>query len=142
MFPDDPGYKNAFAYFCDWVYKVSMSGNGRKLVLVNEVWQYQDRGDMPPKLATLVQAAREEQVECVFCTQLPHQVNASITGQCTELVAFRVGECDTPDRLHLDPALNKVSAMGIPAADVLALDKGQFIALNKLSRGKLSGKLW
>ena len=142
MFPADPGYKRAFAFFCKWVYDKAKLGPGRKLVLVNEVWRYQDRGDMPPHFATLCQAGREEGIEPVLCTQMPHETAASITLQATELVVFRCGESETPDQLHRDPALAKIASMGVDPRTVQALQKGQFVGLDKLSRQRLCGKLW
>ncbi len=142
MFPNDPLFKKAFNWFCGWVYDRSTTGPGKKFFLVNEIWRYQDRGEIPPNLAKIVQAGREEDIELVFCTQTPQDVNAAIMGQCTELVTFRVGETDDAEYLHLDPALRKVQALGIDAASVLALPKGSFIALDKLGRSKLAGKVF
>ena len=47
---------------------------------------------LPRELALCVQTGREENLELVCATQLPHKVNASITGQSTELVCFRLDE--------------------------------------------------
>jgi len=41
-------------------------------------------------LSLAVQTGREENLELVTATQLPHKINASITGQSTELVCFRL----------------------------------------------------
>src|SRR4051812_40765518 len=40
MFEGNP--KQAFLFFCDWVLNVSKRGPGKKLVLVDEIWQWQD----------------------------------------------------------------------------------------------------
>ena len=86
MLPGDT--KNAFRWFCQWTYDASVRGPGKKFLLVDEVWQWQNNLEMPRELALVVQTGREENLELVFATQLPHKINASITGQSTELVAF------------------------------------------------------
>ena len=55
-------------------------------------WPWQNNQEIPRELALCVQTGREENLELVTATQLPHKVNASVTGQCTELVCFRLGE--------------------------------------------------
>jgi hypothetical protein len=131
MFPGDT--KSAFRWFCQWVYDVSRRGQGKKLLLVDEVWQHQDNMQLPRELALVVQTGREENIELVCATQLPHKINASITGQSTELVCFRVDE-----RL----ALQCVRDLKADADAVQALPLGQFISYNRLSGGKLAGKVF
>jgi hypothetical protein len=121
MFPGDP--KAGFKFFCDWVYNASRRGPGKKLVLVDEVWQWQDNMQIPRELALVVQTGREENIELVCATQLPHKVNASITGQSTELVCFRLGE---------PLALARVRELGADADTVSALPLGQFISYDRL----------
>jgi hypothetical protein len=131
MFPGDT--KSAFRWFCQWVYDVSRRGQGKKLLLVDEVWQHQDNMQLPRELALVVQTGREENIELVCATQLPHKINASITGQSTELVCFRVDE-----RL----ALQCVRDLKTDPDAVQALPLGQFISYNRLSGGKLAGKVF
>jgi hypothetical protein len=131
MFPGDT--KQAFRFFCQWVYDVSQRGPGKKLLLVDEVWQWQDNNQIPRELALCAQTGREEHIELVLATQLPHKVNAAITGQSTELVCFRVDE-----RLALQCVRD---LRGDPEA-VQALPMGHFIAYNRLSGGRLSGKVF
>jgi hypothetical protein len=140
MFPDDFECKRGFAFFCDWVYQVSCRGPGKKFLLVNEMWRFQDRENIPGELAKIVLAGREENIELVCCTSVPHQVNSAITGQSTELVCFGLGESVQGERL--DPALAKVQQLGISADAVRALPKGSFIARNRQSGSMLSGKVF
>lgn len=132
MFPGDT--RNAFRFFCKWVYDVSRRGPGKKLVLIDEVWQWQTAHQIPPELALCAQTGREENLELVLATQLPHRINASITGQSTELICFRLAE-----RLALDCVSGD---LGADRAAVEALPLGSFISWNRLAPGKLTGKLF
>jgi len=66
-------------------------------------------------------------------TQLPHKVNASVTGQATELVSFRLTE---------PLALNRVAELGADRAVVAALPLGTFVSWNRLTGAMLSGRLF
>lgn len=131
MFPGDT--KAAFRWFCSWVYHVSQGGPGKKLFLVDEVWQWQNNQDIPRELALVVQTGREENLELVCATQLPHKVNASVTGQSTELVCFRLQE---------PLALARVRELGGDAARVSELPLGKFVSVNRLSSGTLAGEVF
>jgi hypothetical protein len=131
MFPGD--VKNAFRWFCQRVFNCAGRGPGKKLLLVDEVWQWQSNMDMPRKLALCVQTGREENLELVCCSQLPHKVNASITGQSTELVCFRLSE---------PLALNRVKELGADVEVVSKLPLGQFVGYNRLSGGSLAGRVF
>ena len=131
MFPGDT--KSAFRFFCQWTFDASRRGPGKKLLLVDEVWQWQDNMQLPRELALVVQTGREEHVELVCATQLPHKVNAAITGQSTELVCFRLTE---------PLALARVGELGADRAAVAALPLGSFVSYNRLSGEKLAGKVF
>jgi hypothetical protein len=131
MFPGD--MKNAFHRFCQWVFDCARRGPGKKLLLVDEVWQWQTNQEMPRELALCVQTGREEALELVCCTQLPHKVNASITGQATELVCFRLAE---------PLALARVRELGADVDVVSKLPLGAFVSYNRLSGGSLAGRVF
>lgn len=131
MFPGDT--KNGFRFFCRWTYDVSRRGPGKKLFLADEVWQWQTNNVIPSELALVVQTGREENLELVCATQLPHRVNASITGQATELVCFRLQE-----RLALDC----VQGLGADRDCVAGLPLGSFSSLNRMSAATLAGRLF
>ena len=85
--------------------------------------------------------AGEHAMHCTFpvlsllydpATQLPHKIHASITGQSTELVCFRLDE---------PLALDKVEELGADRTTVQALPLGSFIAWNRLTRSRLAGKV-
>ena len=131
MFPGET--KNAFRWFCEWVYQVSRRGVGKKLFLVDEVWQWQNNQEIPRELALCVQTGREENLELVTATQLPHKVNASVTGQCTELVCFRLGE---------PLALSRIKELGANPDEVSNLPLGSYVAINRMTGGMLRGKMF
>lgn len=131
MFPGDT--KAAFKFFCEWVYGASCRGPGKKLLLVDEVWQWQDNQQIPRELAKVVQTGREENIELVCATQLPHKVHAAITGQSTELVCFRIQE---------PLALARLRELGADAEAVQQLPMGSFISYNRLAAGSLAGKVF
>jgi hypothetical protein len=131
MFPGD--VSAAFRFFCQWAYDVSRRGPGKKVLMVDEVWSKCSPNAIPKELATVAQTGRAENLELLCATQLPHKVHASITGQSTELVCFRLDE-----RLALD-AVQELSA----EPDVVrTLPLGSYVSWNRLTRTKLSGKLF
>jgi hypothetical protein len=132
MFPDGD-YKAAFRYFCHWVFDASKRGQGKKFFLVDEIWQWQDRDQIPRELDMCVRLGREENIELVSATQSPSLINASITGQATELVCFRL---DEPKELAC------VRRLGTDPDAVQALPLGTFLSANRLSRSRLSGKVF
>ncbi len=128
-----PDAAAAFAFFCQWAFDASRCGPGKKVFLADEVWRWFSPGSIPRVLAQLAQAGRMENLELMTVTQLPHRVNASITGQATELVCFR-----TDERLTLD----RVEELGAGRTIVQELPLGSYLALNRLSRGRLCGRLF
>jgi len=132
MFPGDP--KTAFKFFCQWVYDTSRRGPGKKLFLVDEVWQWQDGRVMPRELAMVVQTGREENIEFVCATQLPHDVNDAITGQSTELVCFRLDE---------SKALARIRELRADTETVRNLPLGSYISYDRLDPTcQLAGKVF
>ncbi len=131
MFPGDQAA--AFQFFCQWVFDASRRGPGKKIVLIDEVWKFCSPNGIPKELAQLAQMGRAENLELMTATQLPHKVHASITGQCTELVCFRVDE---------PLALNRVQECGGVADEVKSLPLGSFLSWNRLSGGRLAGKMF
>ena len=131
MFPGDT--KAAFRFFCQWIYDASRRGPGKKILLVDELWQFCSPTEIPRELSLVAQTGREENIELVTATQLPHKVNASITGQSTELVCFRLSE---------PLALARVAELGADRAVVASLPLGSFVSVNRLSGGSLAGRMF
>ncbi len=131
MFPGDP--KSAFRWFCAWVYDACRRGPGKKLFLVDELWQWCTDESIPRELALVANTGREENIELVTCTQHPHLVNEAITGACTELVCFRL---QGPD------ALRVVGKLGAHRDNVARLAPGHFISYDRLKGGIALGRVF
>ena len=131
MFPDD--YAAGFAWFCQWVYDCAGRGPGLKVLVVDELWQWADSRAIPRTLRLCTQAGRERGVQLLTGTQEPHRVNSSIVGQAAELVCFRLQE---------PKAWNCIRELGADPDLVGALPLGSFVSYNRLSGGKLAGKLF
>jgi hypothetical protein len=109
------------------------SGSPGKVFLADEVWRWCSPNAIPKELAALAQMGRSENLELVTATQLPHKIHASITGQSTEMVCFRVNE---------PLALDKVQELGGDRDAVQALPLGSFISWNRLSQARLDGRVF
>jgi hypothetical protein len=131
MFPGD--LKRAFNWFCFWVYHAARRGPGKKRVLVDEIWRFQNRDTIPHELAMIAQTGREENIELVSCTQRPELVNSSITGGATELVCFRLGE---PEKLRA------VAGLGADPLKVSRLPLGTYISYDRLNGGSFCGRVF
>ena len=131
MFPGD--IEGAFRFFCQWSYDCSRRGPGKKILFVDELWNKCSPNMIPHELAVVAQTGRVENLELLTATQVPHKIHASINGQSTELVCFRLDE-----RLALD----KVEELGADRAAVQSLPLGSFIAWNRLTHARLEGKLF
>jgi DNA helicase HerA-like ATPase len=131
MFPGDTAA--AFRWFCQWTYDVSRRGSGKKVLLVDEVWQWCNPNGIPKELALVAQAGRAENLELVVASQMPHKIHSSVSGQATELVCFRLQE-----RLALDA----VEGSGADRETVESLPLGSFVSWNRLSGVDLAGRLF
>jgi hypothetical protein len=85
------------------------------------------------RAAYLAQAGREHGVELLKDTQRPELLNPALTGQCTELVCFKLA---SPE------ALNTIRKLGADRELVAALPPGSFISYNRLSGGTLTGRVF
>ncbi len=130
MFPDD--FKAGFAYFADWVLNACKRGPGRKLFLADEIWQWCSPHSISPELARVINLGRVEDLELVTATMWPHKLHSGLIGACTEAVFFR-----TDERLALD-ALEDI---GGKPDEIRNLPLRKFIALNRLTRSTLTGKV-
>jgi hypothetical protein len=131
MFPGDT--KAAFRWFCSWVYDASRRGPGKKLFLVDELWQWCTDESIPRELAIVSNTGREEHIELVTATQHPQLVNAAITGACTELVCFRLNEPD---------ALRTVAKLGANRDAIQALPLGSFASYDRLKGAVELGRVF
>lgn len=108
-------------------------GPGKKVFLADEVWRWCTPQAIPREFAALAQMGRAENLELMTATQLPHKVNASVTGQATEVVCFRLDE---------PLALSRMRELGGDSEAVKNLPLGNFVAWNRLSGGRLTGRIF
>ena len=131
MFPGN--VKMGFRWFCHWVFNCAQRGPGEKIVNLPEVWKFCTADSIPIELAKLSQEGRELGVQLLIDTQRPENVNPSLTGGATELVAFK---------LISPEAVRAVSRLDADPAAVSALPLGSFLAYNRLSGGSLAGRVF
>ena len=127
-----PDRKNAFDRFCTLAWAFSEHISGRKIMVVDEVWQYCDPYKIPETLAHCVQQGRKRGLETVFITQRPQRLNQSLLGQCTELVSFSLQE---------PRGLDALTSLGIDPAPLPSLPFHTWRAWNLLSGGTHYGTL-
>ena len=131
MFPGN--VKMGFRWFCHWVFNCAQRGPGEKIVNLPEVWKFCTADSIPFELAKLSQEGRELGVQLLIDTQRPENVNPSLIGGATELVAFK---------LISPEAVRAVSRLAADPAAVSALPLGSFLAYNRLSGGSLAGRVF
>lgn len=131
MFQGDTS--GAFRWFCQWVFDVSKRANGKKIILVDEVWQWCSPNGIPKELAMISQTGRVENIELLVASQMPHKIHSSVSGQATEMVCFKLQE-----RLALDAVEN----LGADRSQVESLNPGEFVSWNRLSGASLVGKIF
>ena len=123
----------AFLFFCDWVFRTSQGGKGRKLFYIDEAWKYCTPHKIPEELATCVQTGRMEGLETFFMTQRPNRLNEAILNEITEYVCFR---------LKGENAIETAIEAGIPESIPANLPKGQFYALDLETEAFTTGRLF
>jgi hypothetical protein len=131
--------KAAFKWWAAWVYQVANRGRGKKMVCIPELWRHCTEDSIPQELALLSQAGRELHVELIVDTQRPELVNESITGAATEIVVFKLVALDA---LRVAEKLCQGSGGMIAREQIGALPLGQFVAFNRLTGGRIDGRVF
>lgn len=124
---------DAFRWFLSWSYQISQRGPGRKVLFVDELWQWSDnRHAVPPELQNIVRTGRHHGLEFITATHNPREYHELIRSQATEFIAF-----NTIEPAQLDSIRPYWS--GVDAAS--KLPRGQFLALNRNSGATVSGMM-
>jgi hypothetical protein len=131
--------KKAFRWWCAWVFAMSGTGPGKKMVVIPEVWRHCNPDSIPPELALLVQAGRELNVEVIADTQRPEMLNGSIVGAATEIICFRQM---SPAAMRVTENLLRDGGNAFDPAQLRSLPLGSFVGFNRLSGGSLAGKVF
>ncbi len=122
----------AFSFFCDWSWTMSSKLPGQKVLLVDEAWKYVTPQRYPQELAQCVQSGAAYGLQCMFNTQLPHQLHEAIKNECSELVCFKLGG---------EKSLRFVQEKGLKPDEVDALPQLSYVARNIDSGGELRGTI-
>jgi DNA helicase HerA-like ATPase len=122
----------AFAFFCDLAFAWSERIDGRKVLVVDEVWKYCTPAAIPDELALVCQTGRKRGLGLMVNTQRPNKLNGSILNEVSEMVCFRLQE---------ENALEKVSGYGFNADELKALPDLHLVARNLDSGGERRGRI-
>ena len=125
--------KDAFRWFCQWVFEVSRRGPGKKVLFVDELWRFVDAQNLPAELERVFRMGRSENLELLTATQHPGDYHRDLRAEVTEWVCFST---DEPGDLE------KVRAYFRGVDRVAALPRGQFIAYNRESGAELAGQVF
>ena len=131
MFPGSKLY-DGFRWFCKWALAVSQRGTGRKILFVDELWQWVDARSSPDELQDVVRTGRAEELELLNATHSPSEFHISIRRLVTEWICFGMKEPRDLDAVR--PYFSGVDRCR-------NLKKGEFIAYNRNSGGELAGKI-
>lgn len=130
-----PGAKlpDAFRWFSQWVMQASTRGPGKKILFADELWQWCDARTVPEELEYVIRTGRVENLEFLSCTHRPREYHVLIRSQATEFVAFNT----------VEPAeLDAIRPYWAGVDEAATLPRGQFIAINRETGGKIRGRLF
>jgi hypothetical protein len=124
-------FDQAFAFFCDWSYEMSLKIPGRKVMVVDEAWKYVTARRHPVELETCVREGSHAGLDTFFASQTPGQLHTTIRGECTELVCF-----------HLQPNASEWCVeQGLNADELATLPNLYYVSRNIRSRAELRGSI-
>ncbi len=123
----------ALRWFCQWSFAVSRRGPGRKILYVDELWQWVDAHTLPDELADVVRTGRTEGLELLTATHSPRDYHRDIRRMVTEWVCFN---CVEPADLD---AVRPYFA-GVDRCSSLPL--GHFLAYSREHGTELAGQVF
>jgi hypothetical protein len=125
--------RDAFRWFCTWVFEVSRRGPGKKIIYVDELWRFADAQSLPIELETIARMGRSENLELLSSTQHPRDYHRDIRAEVTEWVCFSMDEPGELDAVrHYFREVDKI----------VSLPRGSFIGYNRESGAQMAGKLF
>jgi hypothetical protein len=122
----------AFRWFCHWAFEVSKRGPGKKILMVDELWQWShSRKPVPPELENVIRTGRTEGLEFLSATHSPREYHELIRSQATEFVAFNT----------IEPAqLDAIRPYWSGVDKAAELPKFHWLAFNRDSGAELAGQ--
>src|SRR6267154_4632569 len=82
--------KEAFNFFCNLAWEMSAEIPGKKLLVADEIWNYQTPQGIPQPLQTIVQSGRKRGLHLMTNIQQPNKLNDAILNGVSEFVCFRL----------------------------------------------------
>ena len=125
--------RDAFRWFCHWVFETSKRSGGKKILYVDEMWHFADAQSLPIELEKIARMGRAENLEWLSSTQHPRDYHRDIRAEVTEWVCFSTDEPGELDAVR--PYFRGVDR-------IAGMAKGNFIAYNRDSGEELAGKLF
>ena len=122
-----------FRWFCKWAMAVSRRGPGRKILFVDELWQWCDARSIPDELGDVVRTGRTEGLELLSATHSPRDYHRDIRRMVTEWVCFNTVEPADVDAIR--PYFAGVDR-------ITTLPRGKFIAYSRESGQELAGQIF
>lgn len=126
-------HRDAFRWFCQWVFAVSKRGLGKKVIYIDELWHFSDAQSLPVELEKIVRLGRAENLELLSTTQHPRDYHRDVRAEVTEWICFSTDEPSDLDAVR--PYFRGVHR-------VANLPRGQYIAYNRESGAELAGRLF
>jgi hypothetical protein len=126
---------NAANWFCQFARQVSDWDNGthKKVLFIDELWEVSDNRNVPPELEAVVRTGRHVNLELLSSTHRPREYHELIRSQATEFVAFNTVEPYQLDAIR--PYWDGVD-------QAATLQRGEFIAVNRITGAELRGQLF
>jgi hypothetical protein len=134
----DPHYmfpgmmREAFEWFCEFCWDMSAAVPGKKILVADEIWNYQTPQGIPRELAAIVQSGRKRGLHLMANIQEPNRLNSSILNGVSEFVCFR---------LQSELALKVAKNFQFDPDEVANLAPLDFVARNCDTGGMLRGQV-
>lgn len=114
--------KAALRWFASWVFTQCQSGDGRKILYVDELREFGNKFFVMPEINRIIRNGRFHGLQFLTSTQYPRDYHVDIRAGVTEWILFNTSEPD--DLAVIRPYFRDV--------DILpALPPGEFIAVNR-----------
>ena len=131
MFPGQK-LKDGFNWCCHWAFQASKRGPGRKILYVDEIWQWMDQHNIPEHLENCARTGRIHGLELIATTHSPGDFHKDLRRLVTEWVVFNMVEPSDLDYIApYFPGVYKAAT----------LPRFHFIAYNRNSGVELAGQL-
>ena len=83
------GLPESFAFFCDYVFAMSETLRGRKIIACDELQKLVTNTKTPDELLCILDTGRRYQLDFFAISQAPNQIHNAIRNQITEIYTFR-----------------------------------------------------